>query len=78
MDDDLLEREREALQFCLGTLSEEHRNLVLMPYVAAGGLTQVAAMSKRSANSVYKLLGRLREKLRQCVERRLAAEGGVA
>ena len=75
--DDLLQRERDALALCLQKLSNEHRKLVLMPYVESGGLLQVAERTKRSANSVYKLLGRLREKLKLCVERELelAREG---
>ena len=75
---DLLERERDALKRCLAKLSEEHRRLVMMPYLEAGGLTQLAERTRRSANSLYKLLGRLREKLRICVEQELefTAEGG--
>ena len=68
---DLLERERDALKRCLTKLSEDHRRLVMMPYLETGGLTQLAARTQRSANSLYKLLGRLREKLRLCVEQEL-------
>ncbi len=73
--DDQLQRERNALTLCLQKLSDEHRKLVLMPYVESGGLLQVAKQTQRSANSLYKLLGRLREKLRLCVEQELAGEG---
>jgi RNA polymerase sigma-70 factor (ECF subfamily) len=73
--DDPLRRERDALTICLQKLSDDHRKLVLMPYVESGGLLQVAERTRRSANSLYKLLGRLREKLRLCVERELELAG---
>ncbi len=73
---DQVGRERKALDTCLQKLSDEHRKLVLLPYREPGGLTELAQRTDRSANSLYKLLGRLREKLRLCVERELIAEGG--
>ena len=73
---DLLRRERRALDSCLEKLSDEHRKLVLLPYREPGGVAELAAQTNRSANSLYKLLGRLRYNLRHCVERELAAEGG--
>jgi len=71
-----LRRERKALDSCLGKLPDEHRRLVLLPYREPGGVAELAERTNRSANSLYKLLGRLRESLRHCVERELAAEGG--
>jgi len=71
----LLRRERRALDSCLEKLSDEHRKLVLLPYREPGGVAELAARTSRSANSLYKLLGRLRDNLRHCVERELAAEG---
>jgi hypothetical protein len=35
-------------------------------------VTRLAEESDRSVNSLYKLLGRLREKLAQCVEEHIA------
>ena len=72
----LLLQERRALDLCLQKLSEEHRELVLLPYGEPGGVAELAERTSRSANSLYKLLGRLRENLRLCVERELVAEGG--
>lgn len=76
---DILEHERIALTTCLQKLSDEQRRLVLMPYLESGGLIKVAERTKRSVNSLYKLLGRLREKLRICVEHELehAKQGGL-
>lgn len=68
--------ERKALNSCLGKLSQENRKLVLLPYRSPGALTNLAKRTDRSVNSLYKLLGRLREKLRLCVERELVAKGG--
>ena len=76
LSSDLLRGERRALETCLQKLSEEHRELVLLPYRDHGAVTQIAEQTKRSVNSLYKLLGRLREKLRLCVEGELASEGG--
>jgi RNA polymerase sigma-70 factor, ECF subfamily len=75
MPNDILQRERDALTRCLQKLSDEHRKLVLMPYVETGGLLEVAKRTQRSANSLYKLLGRLREKLKLCVEHELDLAG---
>jgi len=73
---DQMDRERKALDSCLRKLSRENRDLVLLPYRRPGALTELAQQSGRSVNSLYKLLGRLREKLRLCVERELIARGG--
>ncbi len=79
-DDGLLDRERNALRRCLQQFSDEHRKLLLAPYLSRGGVREMAERSGRTANSLYKLLGRLREKLSHCVERRLttATDGGMS
>ena len=78
--DGLLDRERNALRHCLRECSDEHRKLLLAPYLSNGGVREMAERSGRTANSLYKLLGRLREKLSLCVERRLttATDGGMS
>lgn len=68
------ERERAALNDCLSKLPPGHRELLLAPYAGEGRVLRLAEASGRSANSLYKLLGRLREKLLRCVETRLAEE----
>jgi RNA polymerase sigma-70 factor (ECF subfamily) len=70
----LWERERAALRACLAELAPHHRELVLAPYAGEGRVTRLAGETGRSVNSLYKLLGRLREKLLLCVETRLAKE----
>ena len=58
--DELLDRERSALRHCLQQFSDEHRKLLLAPYLSSGGVREMAERSGRTANSLYKLLGRLR------------------
>ena len=78
--DGLLDRERNALRHCLQQFSDEHRKLLLAPYLSDGAVREMAERSGRTANSLYKLLGRLREKLSLCVERTLttATDGGLS
>ncbi len=71
-DGDELVREREALKGCLGKLNGTQRELVLTPYRGHGAVTDLAEDSGRSVNSLYKKIGRLRQKLTQCVESQLA------
>ncbi len=64
----------EALDGCLRELSPERRDLVLAPYRGAGAVKELAEAGRRSPNSLYKLIGRLREKLSACVENKLRLE----
>ena len=68
-------RERNALDVCLQKLSNGNREVVLLQYRKPGGLAELAEQSGRTPNSLYKLIGRLREKLRLCVEQELATGG---
>ena len=70
--EDVWEREREALRGCLGRMQAHHRELVLAPYAGDGRVTRLAEESGQTINSLYKLLGRLREKLAQCVQSQLS------
>ena len=66
-----LQSEWKALNHCLGKLSEAERELVMAPYSGRGRITEMAEQSGRSVNSLYKRIGRLREKLGICVEHQL-------
>lgn len=70
----MFEQDQAALNECLARLSPPHRELVLAPYAGDGRVAMLAQQSGRSANSLYKMLGRLRERLLSCVEARLAKE----
>jgi len=64
----------KALEDCLRKLTLEHRNLVLAPYRGAGAVKELAEAARRSPNSLYKLIGRLRERLYVCVENKRKLE----
>lgn len=74
--DDVLAKERKALDRCLAKLDSAQRNLVLLPYHGHGSVDKLARELGRSANSLYKKIGRLRQKLTLCVEAEL--EGGLS
>ena len=63
-----------ALRSCLEGFSKPHQELLLAPYSGEGRVKRLAEEGGRSANALYKLLGRLREKLAGCVKHRLAQE----
>lgn len=69
-----LKRERVALKNCLGKLDGTQRELVLTPYRSHGAVTDLAASSGRSVNSLYKKIGRLREKLTLCIQGQLGGK----
>ena len=71
-DEDVWEQEREALSGCLAQLAAHHRELVLAPYAGEGRVTRLAEEAGCSINSLYKLLGRLREKLARCVQNKIS------
>ncbi len=56
---------QRAIGGCLKKLSEENQQLVMAPYFNHGSVKVLAA--KQSVNSLYKKLGRLRDKLLDCV-----------
>ena len=60
-----------ALRSCLERFSEPHQELLLAPYAGEGRVKRLAEESGRSANALYKLLGRLRGKLSDCIHRNL-------
>jgi RNA polymerase sigma-70 factor (ECF subfamily) len=67
-DERTLNHERKALEFCLRKLSEENRLLVLAPYRTELSVVSIAKESGHSTNSLYKKIGRIREKLRICIQ----------
>lgn len=75
IEEQSLSRERSALAACFQKFSPAHQELLLAPYSGQGKVMQLASRGERSANSLYKLLGRLRGKLQDCIESRLASSG---
>ena len=70
-DDAEFSRRHLALISCMESLQQEQRELVLAPYLGHGRVKELAEISNTSANSLYKKIGRLRERLRNCIETRL-------
>jgi RNA polymerase sigma-70 factor (ECF subfamily) len=78
---DAVERERpasaeqSALMACLEQLPPQSRRLIAMRYDgSAADARELARRFRRSVQSVYALVKRIKQALRACVERRLAAE----
>lgn len=71
--EDLTARAR-ALHACLSQFSAEDRELLLAPHCSTYTVVDLAERRNKSANSLYKLLGRLREQLFDCIRLRTAAE----
>ena len=67
-------RIQHSLAECLGELTPERRQLVLSPYRGAGEVKTLAEQAGKTPNSLYKIIGRLRAKLSQCVEEKLRLE----
>ena len=63
------EAAREALRTCLSGFTQPHQELLLAPYCGDGRVRALAEQRGKSANAFYKLLGRLRAKLSECVQR---------
>lgn len=66
----------EALENCLAELSPQNRDLLAHRYRSGLGLLEYAERLGRSVSSLSVTLNRLRTVLRQCIERRVAMEGG--
>jgi RNA polymerase sigma-70 factor (ECF subfamily) len=65
---------RQALENCLGKLSENDRLLIQRRYQPGSSVRQLAAEVGRTANSLSKSLGRIRRALVECVDRTLTRE----
>ena len=66
---------RISLNGCLSQFTASHQELLLAPYSGAGRVKELAEAKGKSANALYKLLGRLREKLSTCIDKHMQATG---
>lgn len=64
----------KALHECLGQFSADHRELLLAPHSSEISVAELAVRRHKTANSLYKLLGRLREQLTDCVRFKLQGD----
>jgi len=67
----------EALEHCLGKLPEKSRDLLTLRYGQSQPLAAIAAEIRATQAAVYQALSRLRRRLRECMQRYLAARGGT-
>ena len=72
IDEGVHDDRRRALESCLQQFAAPQRELLLAPYLHHGRISELAAFQKVSANALYKKLGRLREKLRDCVNNKFS------
>ncbi|MEO0414187.1 MAG: sigma-70 family RNA polymerase sigma factor [Verrucomicrobiota bacterium] len=75
LDEDRSQAQRKCVRLCLDEFSAPHRELILAPFVSHGRIQELASEQGKSANALYKLLRRLRDKLGDCVKKRLTKEG---
>ena len=66
-DNKRMDETHSALQKCLQQLSAANRELIMAPYISDKSIVKIAKMTGRTENSLYKLIGRLRLKLRKCI-----------
>jgi len=66
------------LRECLGAVGESGRQLITWRYTDGLPLQEMAVRTGRSVAAIKKQLWLLRQKLQQCIENKLATEGGVA
>jgi RNA polymerase sigma-70 factor (ECF subfamily) len=66
----------DALQRCLEQLPEKSRRLLALRYEQALKLGQIARRLHTTLDAVHKALSRIRTRLHECVERRLATVQG--
>jgi len=62
----------DALQLCLEKVPADKRQLLHLRYSEALKLHEIAAKVRSTLEAVHKALARLRQKLEECVQRRMA------
>jgi RNA polymerase sigma-70 factor (ECF subfamily) len=72
-----LQLQRDRLAGCLQKLSDRDRTLIHLRYDEGSSVKRVAEQLGRSADSVYKSLGRVRRMLIDCIHREKMAEERV-
>ncbi|QOV91231.1 sigma-70 family RNA polymerase sigma factor [Humisphaera borealis] len=68
----------DYLKDCIGKLDRRSRDLCDLRYVQDLKPASIAERTGVASNTVAKALQRVRDQLRECIERKVAREGGVA
>jgi RNA polymerase sigma-70 factor, ECF subfamily len=71
-------RKAEALRDCLKQLPGKSRQLLDLRYEQELKNDEIARRSKSTLDAIYQALSRIRQKLEECIRRKLALEGGRA
>jgi RNA polymerase sigma-70 factor, ECF subfamily len=71
---DYFEKETIALHFCMEKLNQSEQELLRLCYSEGADVKSVATMLRKSASSVYKTLGKIREALLNCISLQLNQE----
>ena len=64
----------QALQYCLDKLEADQREMIRTRYSPGGSVQQIATETGRSASSISVTLYRIRQKLLDCMQRRMRQE----
>jgi len=72
---EILEQQHLALADCFAALSSRHQTLVQLRYTAGGTIQRVSEQLSMSSGAVYKQLGRIHERLFNCIQQKLASGG---
>lgn len=67
--------ELESLRHCISMLGDEDRVLLEKCYDTDTTIKEVAQKSDAPAGTIYKALSRIRHRLLDCIQRRMAGEG---
>lgn len=73
-EESLSESRLHALRRCLAQLSDRQQSILQQCYATTDSITSVAEQLGRERTALYKQLARLREKLLDCINLRLAQE----
>ena len=74
-ESDRLSAERAALHKCVESLVPEERDLLANAYAPGMTVPQIAEQVGKSANSLYKQLNRIRQRLHACITKRIEQGG---
>ena len=71
------DRRLEALRACISSLPSKQRTLIEARYEPGASVQRIAGEAGKSEGSISVALFRIRAALQQCIEQRLATEGGT-
>ncbi len=69
----LMDTRKEALESCIQALEDKDKHLLQMRYHSGVTIKKVAEITAIPANTLYKMLERIRNKLMHCISRKVPA-----